>query len=60
MSPSSTSGQVSFNVNNFDNLVIAGLEADATATTTVGAISKDIVLEMREALDRDWETFDQD
>jgi hypothetical protein len=35
---------------NFDTLVIAGLEADSTATTTVGAISKDIVLEMREAL----------
>lgn len=35
---------------NFDNLVIAGLEADATATTTAGAITKDIVLEMREAL----------
>lgn len=35
---------------NFDTLVVAGLEADATATTTVGAISKDIVLEMRETL----------
>lgn len=36
--------------NNFDTLVVAGLEADATATTTAGAISKDIVLEMRETL----------
>lgn len=35
---------------NFDTLVIAGLEADSTATTTVGAITKDIVLEMRETL----------
>ena len=35
---------------NFDNLVIAGLESDATATTTAGAISKDIILEMRETL----------
>ena len=35
---------------NFDTLVIAGLEADSTATTTAGAISKDIVLEMRETL----------
>lgn len=36
--------------NNFDTLVIGGLEADATATTTAGAISKAIVLEMRETL----------
>lgn len=35
---------------NFDTLVVAGLEAAASATTTVGAISKAIVLEMREAL----------
>lgn len=35
---------------NFDALVIAGLEADSTATTTAGAISKDIVLEMRQSL----------
>lgn len=35
---------------NFDTLVVAGLEADATATTTAGAISKAIVLEMRETL----------
>jgi hypothetical protein len=35
---------------NFDTKVIAGLEADSTATTTAGAISKAIVLEMREAL----------
>ena len=35
---------------NFDNLVIAGLEADATATATAGAITKDIILEMRETL----------
>lgn len=35
---------------NFDTLVIAGLEADSTATTTVGAITKDIFLEMRETL----------
>lgn len=35
---------------NFDDLVIAGLEADATATTTAGAITKDIVLEMRQTL----------
>lgn len=35
---------------NFDTLVIAGLEADSTATTTAGAITKDIVLEMRELL----------
>lgn len=35
---------------NFDTLVIAGLEADSTATTTAGAITKDIVLEMRESL----------
>lgn len=35
---------------NFDTLVIAGLEADSTATTTAGAISKAIFLEMRQAL----------
>lgn len=35
---------------NFDTLVIAGLEADATATGTIGSISKAIVLEMREDL----------
>lgn len=35
---------------NFDTLVIAGLEAAATATTTAGAISKAIFLEMRQAL----------
>lgn len=35
---------------NFDTLVIAGLEAGATATTTAGAISKAIFLEMRQAL----------
>ena len=35
---------------NFDTLVIAGLEADAAATGTAGAITKDIVLEMREGL----------
>jgi len=35
---------------NFDTLVIAGLEADSTVTTTAGAISKTIVLEMRETL----------
>lgn len=35
---------------NFDTLVIAGLEADATATATAGAISKAIFLEMRQAL----------
>lgn len=35
---------------NFDALVIAGLEADATATTTAGAISKAIFLEMRQLL----------
>lgn len=35
---------------NFDNLVIAGLEAGSTATTTVGAISKAIFLEMRQTL----------
>lgn len=35
---------------NFDTQVIAGLEADSTATTTVGAITKDIFLEMRETL----------
>lgn len=35
---------------NFDTKVIAGLEAAATATTTAGAISKAIVLEMRESL----------
>lgn len=35
---------------NFDTLVIAGLEADSTATTTVGAISKAIFLEMRQSL----------
>lgn len=34
----------------FDTLVIAGIEAAAAATTTVGAITKDIVLEMRESL----------
>lgn len=36
--------------NNFDQLVIAGLEADSTATGTAGTITKDIVLEMREDL----------
>jgi hypothetical protein len=35
---------------NFDTLVIAGVEASATATTTAGAISKAIVLEMRKTL----------
>lgn len=35
---------------NFDVLVIAGLEADSAATTTIGAISKAIVLEMRQTL----------
>lgn len=35
---------------NFDSLVIAGLEADSTATTTAGAITKAIFLEMRQAL----------
>jgi len=35
---------------NFDALAIAGLEADSTATTTAGAISKAVVLEMRETL----------
>lgn len=35
---------------NFDTLVIAGLEADSSTTTTAGAISKAIVLEMRETL----------
>lgn len=35
---------------NFDTLVIAGLEADSTATTTAGAISKAIFLEMRQLL----------
>lgn len=35
---------------NFDALVIAGLEADSTATTTAGAISKAIFLEMRQLL----------
>lgn len=35
---------------NFDALVIAGLEAQSTATTTAGAISKAIFLEMRQAL----------
>ena len=35
---------------NFDTLVIAGLEADSSTTTTAGAITKDIVLEMRETL----------
>lgn len=40
----------SAHAHNFDSLVIAGLEADSTATTTAGAISKAIVLEMRESL----------
>jgi hypothetical protein len=35
---------------NFDTLVIAGLEADSTATTTAGAITKAIFLEMRQLL----------
>lgn len=35
---------------NFDTKVIAGLEAAASATTTAGAISKAIFLEMRQAL----------
>lgn len=35
---------------NFDTKVIAGLEAGATATTTVGVITKAIFLEMRQAL----------
>lgn len=35
---------------NFDELIIAGLEADSTATTTAGAISKAIFLEMRQLL----------
>lgn len=35
---------------NFDALVIAGLEADSTATTTAGAITKAIFLEMRQTL----------
>ena len=35
---------------NFDTQVINGLEADSTAIATLGAISKDIVLEMREDL----------
>jgi len=35
---------------NFDALVIAGLEADSTATTTAGAITKAIFLEMRQLL----------
>lgn len=35
---------------NFDVLVIAGLEAASTATTTVGAITKAIFLEMRQSL----------
>lgn len=35
---------------NFDTQVIAGLEADSTATTTAGAITKAIFLEMRQAL----------
>lgn len=35
---------------NFDSLVIAGLETASTATTTAGAISKAIFLEMRQSL----------
>ncbi len=36
---------------NFDTLVVAGLEADSTATTTAGAtVTKDIFLEMRTTL----------
>lgn len=35
---------------NFDTKVIAGIEAAATATTTAGAITKAIFLEMRQAL----------
>jgi len=35
---------------NFDTLVIAGLETASTATTTAGAISKAIFLEMRQLL----------
>lgn len=34
----------------FDTQVIAGLEASSTATTTAGAITKDIFLEMRRSL----------
>jgi len=34
----------------FDEQVIAGFEADSAATTTAGAISKDIILEMRQEL----------
>lgn len=33
-----------------DDEIVAVLEADGTATTTAGAISRDIILEMREAL----------
>lgn len=35
---------------NFDTKVIAGLEADSTATTTAGDISKSIFIEMRQSL----------
>ena len=35
---------------NFDTLVIAGLETASTATTTAGAVSKAIFLEMRQQL----------